>query len=112
MDVDRAKEVETDQMIDDLVDGPGVQLITDKDYRMPYNWDEDWPDMIGSDDPQRMESLRYHLENAQFWCDDRRAFDGIASKTQLAERLMYHGGVVLKILLENLESNGIKLERF
>ena len=106
VDIDRAKEVATDQQIDDLVSGP-FTIVDDSGYS---NWELDGPDVMWSDDVERNESLRYHMAYLQFWTDKERFSDNIHSTYQQAERIMYHSQAFTQIILENLETSGVKLE--
>ena len=105
--VDRAKELETDKLIDDqCIETPFV-IVNDQGYS---NWELDGPDVMWSDDPERNESLRYHMAYLEFWTDEERISGSIHSIYQQAERIMYHSQAFAQIILENLEDSGVKLE--
>ena len=105
--VDRAKELDTDQQIDDLVDGFSPTLITDVDYS---NWELDGPDVMWSDDVERNAKLEYHLAYLQFWTSPDRQTTEIENVIRNAERIAYHSMTFARIILENLEASGVKLE--
>ena len=104
MDIDRARELADLEEIDKLCDGP-FELVEEG-----YNWELDGPDAMWSDDVERNESLRYHMAYLQFWADKERFSDTIHSTYQQAERIMYHSQAFAMIILENLETSGVKLE--
>ena len=105
--IDKAKELETDKLIDDqCIETPFV-IVDDESY---FNWELDGPDVMWSDDPERNEKLRHHMAYLQFWTDKERFSDTIHSTYLRAERIMYHSQAFAQIILENLETSGVKLE--
>ena len=105
--VDRAKELETDKLIDDqCIEMPFV-IVDDQNYS---NWELDGPDVMWSDDTERNAKLEYHLASLQFWTSPDRQTTEIEYVIRNAERIAYHSMTIATIILENLEASGVKLE--
>jgi len=101
MDIDRARELADMEEIDKLCDGP-FELVEEG-----YNFRLDWPDLMGTDDNDRLDEFHKILARGQFWFN-RAVGEGELGRTvSITERQIVHSLDLMKWCLENLKTNGV-----
>ena len=108
MDIDRARELADLEEIDKLCDGP-FDLVEFDLVEEGYNFRLDWPDLMGTDDNDRLDEFHKILASGQFWFN-RDINNGELDRTvSITERQIVHSLELMKWCLENLKTNGVDL---